>query len=229
MDTPAQSKLLQFFKALAHESRLKLLGLVAQREHSVQELAALVGLKEPTVSHHLAMLKNLGLVSQRQDANTHWYALEPDAPLLDIGHYQDRPSGLEQRRLDDERSRGGLAGLGLPNDRQIEPACHAAEQLGRTRPGRGQPSRLCRDPGALDRFLEFFDRGLRDGSAAEAVAEDVEEADGIGAAGDGDGDAIAGREHAMALDGMDDAVEQDDFIVGPDTIKQTHGQDDPGL
>ena len=79
MDTPAQSKLLQFFKALAHESRLKLLGLVAQREHSVQELAALVGLKEPTVSHHLAMLKNLGLVSQRQDANTHWYALEPEA------------------------------------------------------------------------------------------------------------------------------------------------------
>jgi hypothetical protein len=79
MDTPAQSRLLQFFKALAHESRLKLLGLVAQREHSVQELAALVGLKEPTVSHHLTMLKELGLVSQRQDGATHWYALEPDA------------------------------------------------------------------------------------------------------------------------------------------------------
>jgi hypothetical protein len=45
----------------------------------VQELARLVGLKEPTVSHHLAMLKTLGLVSQRQDANTHWYALEPEA------------------------------------------------------------------------------------------------------------------------------------------------------
>jgi hypothetical protein len=42
----------------------------------------------------------------------------------------------------------------------------------------------------------------------------VEQADGIGAAGDGDGNAIAGSEHAMALDGMDDAVEQDDFIVG---------------
>ena len=40
----------------------------------------------------------------------------------------------------------------------------------------------------------------------------MEEANGIGAAGDGD--AIAGGEHAMALDGMDDAVEQDDFIVG---------------
>ena len=79
MDNSDPTKLLQFFKALAHESRLKLLGLVAQREHSVQELAALVGLKEPTVSHHLTMLKSLGLVSQRQDANTHWYALEPEA------------------------------------------------------------------------------------------------------------------------------------------------------
>jgi DNA-binding MarR family transcriptional regulator len=79
METPEQARLLQFFKALAHESRLKLLGLVAQREHSVQELATLVGLKEPTVSHHLGMLKALGLVSQRQDANTHWYALEPEA------------------------------------------------------------------------------------------------------------------------------------------------------
>jgi hypothetical protein len=29
---------------------------------------------------------------------------------------------------------------------------------------------------------------------------------------------IAGREHAMALDGMDHAVEQDDFIVGLDAI-----------
>jgi predicted transcriptional regulator len=79
MDTVDQTRLLQFFKALAHESRLKLLGLVAQREHSVQELAGLVGLKEPTVSHHLTVLKEIGLVSQRQDGNTHWYALEPDA------------------------------------------------------------------------------------------------------------------------------------------------------
>jgi biotin operon repressor len=68
--------LLQFFKALAHESRLRLLGLLAAREHSVQELAASVGLKEPTVSHHLSMLREAGLVRLRQDGNTHWYALE---------------------------------------------------------------------------------------------------------------------------------------------------------
>ena len=46
------------------------------------------------------------------------------------------------------------------------------------------------------------------------LEENVEEADGVGAAGDSDSNAIAGIEHAMALDGMDDSVEQDDFIVG---------------
>jgi DNA-binding transcriptional ArsR family regulator len=70
------SDLLTFFKALAHESRLKLVGLLADRERSVQELASLVALKEPTVSHHLAMLREAGLVRLRQDGNTHWYALE---------------------------------------------------------------------------------------------------------------------------------------------------------
>ncbi len=68
--------LLNFFKALAHESRLRLLGFVAEREHNVQELAARMALKEPTVSHHLALLRDVGLVSMRQDGTTHWYTLE---------------------------------------------------------------------------------------------------------------------------------------------------------
>jgi biotin operon repressor len=73
------TQLLAFFKALAHESRLRLLGLVAQREHSVQELAGALGITEPTASHHLAMLRELGVVSRRTDGNTHWYAFVPDA------------------------------------------------------------------------------------------------------------------------------------------------------
>lgn len=41
--------LLQFFKALANESRLKLVGAIAQQERSVEELASILDLKEPTV------------------------------------------------------------------------------------------------------------------------------------------------------------------------------------
>jgi len=79
MDQVEFPAVLQFFKALAHESRLRLLGLVAQREHNVQELAQALGLTEPTASHHLAMLRGLGLVRLRVAGNTHWYGLDSEA------------------------------------------------------------------------------------------------------------------------------------------------------
>lgn len=71
--------LLAFFKAMADESRLKIVGLLAQGERSVQELAGLLGLKEPTVSHHLAILKALDLVTVRAEGTTRWHALDRDA------------------------------------------------------------------------------------------------------------------------------------------------------
>ncbi|HZU66792.1 MAG TPA: metalloregulator ArsR/SmtB family transcription factor [Ktedonobacteraceae bacterium] len=71
--------LLQFFKVLADETRLKLLGILATREHSVEELAALLQLKAPTVSHHLARLKELNLVGMRTEGNIHIYRLNAEA------------------------------------------------------------------------------------------------------------------------------------------------------
>ena len=70
--------LLAFFKAMANESRLRIVGLIAERERSVQELAELLELKEPTVSHHLAALKALGIVSVRAEGVTHWHKLRPE-------------------------------------------------------------------------------------------------------------------------------------------------------
>jgi DNA-binding transcriptional ArsR family regulator len=75
MSTQNLQTLLDFFKALSNESRLKLLGVLAQRECSVEELAALLDLKPPTVSHHLAKLKALNLVSLIPQGNTHLYRL----------------------------------------------------------------------------------------------------------------------------------------------------------
>ncbi len=71
--------LLKFFKALADQTRLKLLGILANREYSVEELAALLQLKAPTVSHHLAKLKELDLVGMRAEGNTHIYWLNAEA------------------------------------------------------------------------------------------------------------------------------------------------------
>ncbi len=71
--------LLEFFKAMADKSRLAIVGLLASREYSVQELAATLDLKEPTVSHHLAVLKRLGLVTARAEGTTRWHALDRSA------------------------------------------------------------------------------------------------------------------------------------------------------
>lgn len=67
--------LLSFFKVLADESRLRILGTLANRECSVEELAEILGLKGPTVSHHLAKLRELGLVEMRPEGNSHLYAM----------------------------------------------------------------------------------------------------------------------------------------------------------
>src|SRR5271169_6572093 len=67
--------MLRFCKAMADESRLKIVGLLSTAEHSVQQLASILELKEPTVSHHLAVLKQLDLVKLRADGNFRWYRL----------------------------------------------------------------------------------------------------------------------------------------------------------
>lgn len=71
--------LLRFFKVLADETRLKLLGLLANQEQSVEELAAQLQLKTPTISHHLAKLKEAELVKMRAEGNTHIYWLDAEA------------------------------------------------------------------------------------------------------------------------------------------------------
>ena len=74
--------LLAFFKAMANESRLRIVGLLSTRERSVQELARLLDLSEPTVSHHLHVLKEIGLVTARAEGVVRWHALDVDALSL---------------------------------------------------------------------------------------------------------------------------------------------------
>jgi len=71
--------LLSFFKCLANENRLKILGILAGKERSVEELAVLLNLKEPTVSHHLARMKEIDLVRMQTEGNTHLYRLNSKA------------------------------------------------------------------------------------------------------------------------------------------------------
>jgi predicted transcriptional regulator len=71
--------LVQFLKVLADESRLRLLGLLADHEASVEELAASLNLRTPTVSHHLSRLSAMKLVDMRADGNVHVYRFRPES------------------------------------------------------------------------------------------------------------------------------------------------------
>lgn len=79
MDKTELDTLVQFLKALADPSRLRLLGMLANGEASVGALAEALGLKDPTVSHHLTRLHAAGLVSFRAEGTTRFYRLELDA------------------------------------------------------------------------------------------------------------------------------------------------------
>ena len=69
-----------FLKALAHENRLLLLCLLAERERSVTELEELLSLRQTTVSQQLARLRLDDLVTTRRDGRTVYYSLS-DARL----------------------------------------------------------------------------------------------------------------------------------------------------
>jgi len=73
---PNDEQLLTFFKAMADANRLKIVGLLSQQEYSVEQLAALLNLRPPTVSHHLKLLSEAGLVSARAQSYYNLYHLE---------------------------------------------------------------------------------------------------------------------------------------------------------
>lgn len=65
-------------KAVANGRRLELLELMAQGEHSVEELARLTGMAMTTTSAHLQTLNRAGLVGRRRERTTIHYRLAGD-------------------------------------------------------------------------------------------------------------------------------------------------------
>jgi ArsR family transcriptional regulator len=62
-------------KAMAHPTRLFILDKLKEREHCVCELQELIGADISTVSRHLSVLKNAGIISSRKQNNMVFYNL----------------------------------------------------------------------------------------------------------------------------------------------------------
>lgn len=69
-----------FFRALAHPVRIRILEALGGGEHSVQELQEALGLEQPVVSQHLAVLRAKNIVAPRKLGTTVRYALND--PLI---------------------------------------------------------------------------------------------------------------------------------------------------
>ncbi len=72
-------ELVSFLKVLADKNRIRILGLLSEREYSVRELAQTLDVKEPTVSNHLNLLKLRGMVEMRPQGTTHFYRLSQNS------------------------------------------------------------------------------------------------------------------------------------------------------
>ena len=77
METQNSDQLLEMLKALADESRIALLRILNEGEQTVGDLARMVELGEPTVSHHLTKLRETGLVTLRMAGNQRFYRVNP--------------------------------------------------------------------------------------------------------------------------------------------------------
>jgi ArsR family transcriptional regulator len=86
VSTPLYTVKAEFFKALGHPARVRILEVLVLREHTVGELQAEVGLEGSHMSQQLAVLRRAGVVTARKHGNSVIYSLAtPDiAELLAV-------------------------------------------------------------------------------------------------------------------------------------------------
>jgi hypothetical protein len=93
MAAEAIDSVLPLLKLLANETRLRVIGIVAEREASVGALARRLELTEATMSHHLSKLTEAGLLTMRAEGTSHYYRLDPKA-LHEINRSLQKPDKL---------------------------------------------------------------------------------------------------------------------------------------
>jgi len=74
-----------FAKALADETRQKIMNECCCRWLSVNEIVEKVGVSQPTVSHHLAILRDAGLVHIREQGKQTFYSLNQNRVVACCG------------------------------------------------------------------------------------------------------------------------------------------------
>ncbi len=74
-------KLLNYFKLLSDETRLRIMVLLYHREFCVCQITGITGISQPNVSKHLGRLRDMGLVKDRKELYT-FYSLNIEDNLF---------------------------------------------------------------------------------------------------------------------------------------------------
>ena len=72
METAAMARM---FNGMADETRLKIVKLLSEKEHTVEELVGLLGIAQSSTSHHLRVLKEAGLIQGDKRGRNIFYSL----------------------------------------------------------------------------------------------------------------------------------------------------------
>lgn len=87
------------YEVLADPTRRHILDLLRERPRLVGELTELLGISQPGVSKQLRLLRQVGLVRVRKDAQRRWYVLRPE-PLAEVDTWLASYRPLWEGRFD---------------------------------------------------------------------------------------------------------------------------------
>jgi DNA-binding transcriptional ArsR family regulator len=82
-----QDNVSDIFEALAHPTRRQILQDLKDGELAAGEIASRFNTSGPTISRHLSVLRNAGLVTERRDANRILYSVVGDRLALSVGDF----------------------------------------------------------------------------------------------------------------------------------------------
>ncbi|GEN89136.1 DUF2087 domain-containing protein [Oceanobacillus sojae] len=71
-------RIVNFHKTIGDKTRIRIISLLKEGPLHGQAIAGKLGLKPPTISHHLTKLKQIDIVYQRRDKNTIYFYLNKD-------------------------------------------------------------------------------------------------------------------------------------------------------
>jgi len=66
----------KFFKAISDQNRVKIMELLKDKELNVSEICQHFDMQQPSVSHHLSVLRNADIVSQTKRGKEVYYRLD---------------------------------------------------------------------------------------------------------------------------------------------------------